>query len=72
MLASFIATSLLVSSSAFAYPALFRRAGCSVEGITVDIPAGQTAISQSSLPVTGVSVGFGTQNYTCADTGKFV
>jgi hypothetical protein len=63
--------SFTLLSLAAAAPAAIECSGCSTKGVKVDIPTNQTLISPSTLPVTFVAIGLGTQNYTCSSTGTY-
>ncbi|KZV95853.1 hypothetical protein EXIGLDRAFT_643804 [Exidia glandulosa HHB12029] len=71
MLPTLAATVLFVVVSA-ALPAA-RISGCGVSSIVPQIPAGQTNVTfpPNAVPAY-ITIGVGTQNYTCSDAGTYV
>lgn len=64
---------LLLATSAFAAPGAFiaKRTGCDISTAVMDLPAGQTALVEPTIPPSFIALAIGTQNYTCGATGTY-
>jgi len=67
-----LATTLLalaLVSSALALPS--EKRACDISKATIAFPPGQTALAAPTSKPSYVSIGLGTQNYTCGSTGTY-
>lgn len=71
MLFSALGAVVVLATSTLGSP-LEARTSCSLAGFSVPLPSGQTqVVAPAGVPVTGLVLGAGVQNYTCSDSGSY-
>jgi len=61
----------LSCSAAFAAPAGGKISGCDISSAKLTLPEGQTVIADPTGTPLYISLGVGTQNYTCSTAGTY-
>jgi len=62
---------LLVLSSSLVFGSPLKTSGCDISSAKLSFPEGQTALVAPTGKPAFISLGVGTQNYTCSDAGIY-